>query len=126
MLFRFLTLLCALALPVAAQTTYVPSAPPTEQNSPRFSVARSGNEVMITWELPASLEIKTFEVYRNTQNTANGRTRATACRTEPAIFLDVVSDQAATYWYWLKITLANGQVVNIGPVPTPAATVWQP
>jgi hypothetical protein len=126
MLFRFLALLCALALPLAAQTTYIPSAPPTEENSPRFSVARSGNDVMITWELPETLEVKQFEIYRNTSKSPTGRTRATACRTEPAIYLDVVTDLKATYWYWLKITLTNGQTINIGPVSTPDATVWQP
>lgn len=109
-----------------AQVTYAPSAPAESQDAPRLNVARSENDVMITWFLPANLEVKQFEIYRNTQKTTAGRTRATACRTQPAIFLDVVPDLNATYWYWLKITLSNGQTVNIGPVPTPAATVWQP
>lgn len=123
---RHLILLCALALPVAAQTTYVPSAPEAEANSPRFSVARSGNEVMISWELPSTMEIKQFEIYRNTEKGPAGRVRAAAIRTQPPVFLDVVPDQSATYWYWLKITLSNAQIVNIGPVSTPSAEVWTP
>lgn len=117
-------LLCALASPVVAQTTYVSSAPAGTEGI-KLHVARSGNDVMITWELPP-IEIKQFEIFRHTRREAQGRGRAAAVRTEPAIFLDQVADQATTYWYWLKITLGNGQVVNIGPVPTPAATVWTP
>ncbi len=126
MLLRYLVLLCALCCPLIAQTTYVPSAPADNPDAPRLNVARSENDVMITWSLPSTLEVKQFEIYRNTQQSPTGRTRATACRTEPAIYLDVVTDLNTTYWYWLKITLTNGQTVNIGPVPTPAATVWQP
>lgn len=117
-------LACALCSPVVAQTTYLPSAPEGTEGI-KLNVARSGNEVMITWELP-SIEIKQFEIFRHIQKDAKGRTRAAAVRTDPAIYLDQVPDQTTTYWYWLKITLGNGQIVNIGPVSTPSPTVWTP
>lgn len=122
---RLFALLCALVSPVVAQTTYVPSAPAGTVDAPQLHVARSGNEVMITWALPP-LEIKQFEIFRNTHKDTKGRGRAAAVRTEPAIFLDQVPDLSVTYWYWLKITLASGQVLNVGPVATPDATVWTP
>lgn len=115
--------LTALA-PLQAQTTYSPSAPTGEEGA-KLHVARTGNEVMVTWELPP-IEIKQFEIFRNTKIDPKGRTRAAAVRTEPAIYLDQVTDETQTYWYWLKITLGNGQVVNIGPVATPDAKVWTP
>ena len=122
---RLFALLCALASPVVAQTTYVPSAPAGTVDAAQLHVARSGNEVMITWALPP-IEIKQFEIFRHTQKDPKGRTRAAAVRTEPAIYLDQVPDVSVTYWYWLKITLGNGQVLNVGPVATPDAAVWTP
>lgn len=122
---RFLlAILLGLSLPAVAQTTYTPSAPSGTEGA-KLHVARTGNEVMITWELPP-IEIKQFEIFRNTMIEPKGRVRAAAVRTEPAIYLDQVTDETQTYWYWLKITLGNGQVVNIGPVATPDAKVWTP
>ena len=125
---RLLALFCAFAFPVFAQTTYVPSAPVGTESSDAMQlfVARSENEVMITWALPKNVEIKSCEIYRNTNAETKGRGRAATVRAEPAVYIDQVADLNVTYWYWLKLTLASGQVVNVGPVPTPAATVWTP
>jgi hypothetical protein len=120
----FLALACALVSPVAAQAASAPAGPANAEAA-RLNVARSGNDVMITWELPP-IDIKQFEIFRNSHKDTKGRGRAAAIRTEPAIFLDQVPDQAVTYWYWLKITLRNGQVLNIGPVATPDPDVWTP
>ena len=116
---------CVISAPLSAQVTYAPSAPAGEDGI-KLHLARSGNEVMIAWEIPPELEVKRFEIYRNTQSDVKGRGRAAAVRTIPAVYLDKVDDENVTYWYWLKITLANDQVINIGPVPTPDAQVWTP
>lgn len=120
-----LALFCALVAPALAQSPApVPSAAAKE--GIQLHVARTGTEVMLTWEIPTEIEVKRFEIYRNAQSDTKGRARAAAVRTTPAVFLDTVADANATYWYWLKITLANEQVINIGPVSTPDAKVWTP
>lgn len=124
LLLRLAFIIGVATLSLPAQTTFAPSAP-ADNEGIRLHVARSGNDVMITWELPP-IEIKQFEIFRNIHKDPRGRGRAAAVRTEPAIYLDQVPDQTVTYWYWLKITLKNGQVVNIGPVATPDAKVWTP
>lgn len=90
-----------------------------------LEVARSGADVMITWKLPQG-EFRQIEIYRNTNNGAPGRSRAAAVRSETMHYMDKVPDLTVTYWYWLKLTRKTGEVVNIGPVPTPSPTVWQP
>lgn len=90
-----------------------------------LEVARSGADVMITWKLPQG-EFRQIEIYRNTNNGAPGRTRAAAVRSETVHYMDKVPDLTVTYWYWLKLTRKTGEIVNIGPVPTPSPTVWQP
>jgi hypothetical protein len=80
---------------------------------------------MLTWTLPPG-EFRQIEIYRNTNNGAPGRTRAAAVRSETVHYMDKVPDLTVTYWYWLKLTRKTGEVVNLGPVPTPSPTVWQP
>lgn len=124
---RFLALLGVLAASLCAQTSYlVPAKPGTPEaaTSGTLEVARSGNEVIITWTLPEG-EVRTIEIYRNTQAEVKGRGRAGAVRTDVTTFHDKVPDEQ-TYWYWIKLTRPNGVAVNLGPVPTPSATVWQP
>jgi hypothetical protein len=124
---RLFALLCACAFPVFAQTTYVPSAPTgSATDAMQLNVARSENEVLVSWVLPNGAEIKRIEIYRNTSSDTKGRGRAATVRIEPAVYIDQVTDLNVTYWYWLKLTLANDQVVNVGPVATPPATVWTP
>jgi hypothetical protein len=112
---------------LCAQTTYVaPAKPGTPEAAVNgtLEVARSGNEVILTWTLPEG-EIRTLEIYRNTQSDVKGRGRAGAIRTDVTVFHDKVPD-AQTYWYWLKITRPDGVIVNLGPVATPSASVWTP
>ena len=126
-LLRTLALLGVLAAPLCAQTTYIaPAKPGTPEAAARgtLEVARSGDEVILTWTLPEG-EVRTIEIYRNNGSDAKGRGRAGTVRTDVTVFHDKVPD-GQTYWYWLKLTRPNGVVVNVGPVSTPAATVWQP
>lgn len=134
MLLRLSALLAAFALSAFAQPA--PPAPSSaaaqaadpdveETRKTALHVARNGNEVIVSWVLP-KVEIKQFEIFRNTRDQAQGRTRAAAVRTEPAVYYDSVTDAETTYWYWLKITLKSGQVVNVGPVATPVSKVWTP
>jgi hypothetical protein len=126
---KLVVLLCALILPVVAQTTYIPpvtAGTNTENGGVQLHVARNGNEVIVTWVLVPDMDIKQLEIYRNTVKETKGRGRAGAVRATPSIFLDQVPDISVTYWYWLKITLNSGQEINIGPLPTPDATVWTP
>ena len=124
---RFFALLGVLAAPLCAQTTYIePAKPGTPEAAVKgtLEVARSGNEVILTWTLPQG-EVRTIEVYRNITNETKGRGRVGAVRTELTVFNDKVPD-AQTYWYWLKLTRPDGTNVNLGPVATPHATVWTP
>lgn len=132
MILRSLALACALALPASAQSAPSASAPTSPvassdiQSKTQLNVARNGKEVVISWALPADAPIKQFEICRNTRDQAQGRGRVAALRTEPSVYFDSVPEDETTYWYWLKITLADGQIVNVGPVSTPSAKVWTP
>jgi len=124
---RFLALLGVLIAPVCAQTTYLePAKPGTPEVSLNgtLEVARNGNEVILSWTLPTG-EVRTIEIYRNTQRDVKGRGRAGTVRADVVVFHDKVPDDQ-TYWYWLKLTLPSGKNVNIGPVATPSAQVWNP
>lgn len=127
-LYRAIALLgVAVATSLCAQTTYVT---PAEPGSPEVAqrgaleVARSGDDVLLTWTLPEG-EVRTLELYRNTTEQAPGRTRIGSPRVDVRMWSDKVPDDQ-TYWYWVKITRPNGIVVNIGPVATPAHQVWMP
>ena len=124
---RLVALLAFFAASLCAQTTYMePAKPGTPEVAVKgaLEVARSGNEVILTWTLPEG-EVRTIEIYRNTQSDVKGRGRAGTVRSNVVIFHDKVADDQI-YWYWLKLTLPDGRNVNIGPVATPSAAVWTP
>ncbi len=131
---RILLLAAALALPAAAQTppnTPAPasSAPQTAQVPPasafQLNIARNDREVIVTWVLP-EVSIQQLEIMRGIRPEAAGRGRVASVRTSPAVYYDTVPEADTKYWYWLKITLVGGRILNIGPVPTPEAKVWTP
>ena len=130
---RLSVLAAALALQAFAQAApSIASTAPTEDptitatRKSELQVARNGKEIIVSWVLPKTTEVKQFEIFRNTRDQAAGRVRAATVRTEPAVYFDAVAETDTTYWYWLKITLKNGQVVNVGPVSTPHPQVWTP
>ncbi len=133
---RMIAWALALCAPAFAPLTFAASAPasaatPAEiaeaevVKGTTLTIARNGNEVLVSWLLPKA-DIKQLEIFRNTRDQAPGRGRVAAVRTEPPVYYDTVAEAETTYWYWLKITLKSGQTVNIGPAPTPAAKVWVP
>ena len=125
---RLLALVCALAVPTVAQTTFVePAKPNTPEVSQKGSleVARTGNEVLIAWTLPDG-EVRLLEIMRHSSSSAPGRGRVAGLRSDVRSYIDTAPDATVTYWYWIKITRPNGVIVNIGPVATPSATVWTP
>ena len=119
--FRLCVLLGAALLPAAAQPLPPPSA---AKESIKFHVARSGEEVLLSWELPSE-EVRMVEIYRNNQIEVKGRRRCAMVRPLPATALDTVPD-GTRYWYWLKVIFKDGQIRNIGPAMTPPAQVWVP
>lgn len=126
-LVRLLALLGLFVATLCAQTTYVaPAKPGTPEAAQRgtLEVARSGNEVLLTWTLPEG-EIRMIEIYRNKTEVAAGRERVGSVRVDVRTWHDQVPDQE-TYWYWLKLTRPNGVIVNLGAVATPKAAVWTP
>jgi hypothetical protein len=133
MFFRASALALALSVSVFAQpsppSTSAPvSAEPTDVQAfkkSQLNVVRNGNEVILSWVLP-NPTVKQLEIFRNTRDQAPGRIRVGAVRTEPAVFHDVLPDDSATYWYWLKLTLVTGEVVNVGAAPTPGGKIWTP
>lgn len=136
MLHRLLALACVLTAPALAQ-----SSPSSTASAPTIgaseavkkelekrcllSVARSGNEVAISWVLPTKPGIKQFEIFRNNRSEPLGRSRVAAVRIDPPLYFDSVPD-SETYWYWLKITFVTGVWINVGPVATPDGKVWTP
>ena len=133
MFFRAFALALALGLSSFAQSTppsasTVAPAEPTNVEAfkkSQLNVVRHGNEVILSWVLP-NPTVKQLEIFRNTRDQAPGRTRVGTVRTEPAVFHDILPDDSATYWYWLKITLISGETVNVGAAPTPGGKVWTP
>lgn len=131
---RHLALLGALAVSAFAQTP-PPASAPTPAPSPAataptqkkivLEVARTGNEVLLTWTLPEG-EVRMLEIMRNTTENAQGRGRIGTTRATVNVFSDTVPDTAATYWYWVKITRPSGEIINSNPVATPSAKVWTP
>jgi hypothetical protein len=134
MFFRASALALALSLSASAQSSTQSSASTVAPAEPtnvdafkksQLNVVRNGNEVILTWVLP-SPTVRQFEIFRNTRDQAPGRVRVGSVRPEPAVFHDVLPDDSATYWYWLKITLISGETVNVGAAPTPGGKVWTP
>lgn len=117
------TSLAAAPAPSAAAPA---SAPDPANDAPKLAVARNGADVLLNWQIPATLDIKLIELIRNTQRDAKGRTRVASVHARPGLYTDKVPDPSADYWYWLKITLKSGQVVGVGPVQAPPSVVWQP
>ena len=75
---RLLAFLGFFASSLYAQTTYVaPAKPGTPEAAVNgtLEVARSGNEVILTWTLPEG-EARALEIYRNTHSDVKGRGRA--------------------------------------------------
>ena len=126
-----LALFSAFTLGAFGQTAPAPApaTPPAAQPPKTVSVldvARTENDVLLAWTLPDG-EVKMVEVMRNTKDTAPGRDRVASVRKDVLTFKDQVPDAKTVYWYWLKVTRPTGEVINIGPVPTPTKTqVWSP
>lgn len=118
---RFIALLCFSVASLCAQTS--PAIPAAVQKG-TLEVARSGNEVLLTWKLPDG-EVRSIEIFRNTHSDVKGRGRAGTVRSDVTVFSDRVPDDQI-YWYWIKLMLPNGTHTNIGPVPTPSGAVWTP
>lgn len=122
-------------LPLGAADTSPPEAVPaaTVAELPRltaeqvkFVAARNGAEVLFSWTFPDDYETRFAELLRNTKPDPSGRSRVGPVSIRSGQHADQTPDPTVTYWYWLKVTLKNGQTLNIGPVGTPAAQVWQP
>ena len=118
---RSLGLLCCFFASAVAQE----SSPPVSKESLQLHVARNGAEVAVSWVVPAD-QVRAVEIYRNTRMDVRGRNRAASLPPSPAMTVDTVPDAEATYWFWLKLILKDGRIMNVGPVPTPAADVWVP
>ena len=88
-------------------------------------IARNGDETMLSWEPPAA-PLRAFEIFRNTNDQLRGRLRIALTRADRQPFHDKLPGATEPFWYWLKLTSYDGQVVNIGPIPTPAPDVWTP
>lgn len=131
---RHLVLFGVFAVSAFAQTTPTPPAPapasgpaapaPTPKKI-TLEVARTGNEVLLTWTLPEG-EVRMLEIMRNTTENAQGRGRIGTTRATVNVFSDTVPDATVTYWYWIKITRPSGEVINSSAVATPSAKVWSP
>ena len=119
-------LMALLALPLSGQERPKTPASTPAASAVQLLVARNGDEVIVAWEIPAGLEIKGLDIYRNTHEHTSGRNRVDYVRPSPALYRDKVPDPGVAYWYWLKLVLSNGDKVNIGPVRTPDAAVWTP
>lgn len=129
---RYLVLsTCCLLLPLAAQPVPPVQTPPDaaqvvkQMEAIPLNLARDGQEIIISWTTP-SVPIRAFEIFRNTNEGMRGRLRIALVRADREMIFDSLPDPAGKYWYWIKATSYDGQVVNVGPVTTPPAKVWTP
>jgi hypothetical protein len=125
---RLTVVVCALNFALFTQSARAEPAADTAalEAASKLLVARNGEEVRVSWELPQGVTIKGVDVYRNTQERAAGRTRLDFVRPQPAVYVDKVPDPKAVYWYSIKVVFTDGRVINVGPMVTPAADVWTP
>ena len=132
MLHRYLILsTCCLLLDVAAQSA--PSSPALpdaaqivkQMESIPLNIARDGQEVIVSWTTP-TVPVRAFEIFRNDSDALRGRLRIALVRADREVIFDSLPDTKAKYWYWIKVTSYDGQVVNVGPVATPTGAVWTP
>jgi hypothetical protein len=108
-----------------AQFLHSKSAAASAVAAPKFEAARSGDEVSLTWNLP-EVGAGHFDLYRHNRETPTGRNRVATLYPPTKLYLDQVPDAAATYWYWLVVTDADGKVTTQGPVVSKPAMVWTP
>lgn len=108
--------------PVATAPAPSPAPAPKPAAAPAepLSAVRNGAVVRVSWTLPPSdAGYRAIEIMRNDRSSADGRTRVRAVRAQVTSLEDTVPDPAANYWYWLKLTDADGRLQNIGPVAAP-------
>ena len=124
---RWIVVLCALSSGFLTSfvRAEIPANPAALEAACKLSVARNGDEVVVSWALP-QVAIKGLDIYRNIQERSAGRTRLDFVHAEPAVYLDKVPAPKAVYWYWIKVVCSDGRIINVGPVATPAADVWTP
>ncbi len=132
MLHRYLILsTCCLLLDVAAQSAPSAPTPPDaaqivkQMEAIPLNIARDGQEVIVSWTTP-TVPVRAFEIFRNDSDALRGRLRIALVRSDREVIFDALPDPKAKYWYWIKATSYDGQVVNVGPVATPTGTVWTP
>lgn len=106
-----------------AQFLHSKSAPGA--GMPKLDAARNGDEVSLTWNLP-DVGSGHFDLYRHSRETPTGRSRVATLYPPTKLYLDQVPDAAATYWYWLVVTDAEGKVTTVGPVASKPVAVWTP
>lgn len=73
--------------------------------------------IHLSWKLEDFAQpIRVVEVYRNTRNQANGRTRVLASAPEEGELTDSNGlEPGTTYWYMFKLTMQDGSIVNTDP-----------
>jgi hypothetical protein len=129
MLTRLIVFLCVLNFAFMAQSAsageLLADTAALEAAS-KLLVARNGDEVIVSWELPQGVAVKGVDIYRNTQPRPAGRTRLDFARPQPAIYTDKVPDPKAVYWYSIKVVFTDGRSIMVGAVVTPTADVWTP
>lgn len=94
----------------------VPVPPPAAP--PILTAKKNGSSVRLAWTIPENQDgYRSIEIMRNTSETPQGRGRVRAVRASVTEADDNLPDPAASYWYWLKLTAADGTVQNLGPFP---------
>lgn len=90
---------------------------PVALSEPGLRATRSGLAVKLDWKLPeVEGGYRSIEIMRNTSAVAQGRGRVRAVRASLTELEDTVPLAGERYWYWLKLTAADGRVSNMGPV----------
>lgn len=108
------------APPPMPPATLPPPPPPVPVAQPGITATRHGSVVQLSWTLPQSSGgYKAIEIMRNTRDQAAGRGRVRAVRPSVTQLEDALPDAQANYWYWLKVTHADGTVQNFGPSAAP-------
>jgi len=80
-----------------------------------FTTSIDGTDILVSWNVDNVPSDATLEVYRNDVEDLPGRTRIVRNAPFMGSFLDESLDNGQSYWYMMKITLANGDTVNTEP-----------
>lgn len=104
-----------------------PTVPATGQPAPAHTTADTpllvrvqDGQVTLNWTTPEG-DIRKVEVCRHVRSRIEGRRRVATVANDATTWSEPLPDTTRTYWYSVKVTLTDDNVINIGPASTKTA-----